>query len=29
MKAEEKWNNHVIEVLTKEHGKEVIEWWKE
>ena len=29
MKAEEKWNNHVIEVLDKEHGKKVIEWWNE
>lgn len=29
MKPEEKWNNTVIEVLTKEHGKKVIEWWKE
>ncbi len=24
-----KYNNCVIEVLTREHGKEVIKWWKE
>lgn len=29
MKPEEKWNGTVIEVLNKEHGKKVIEWWKE
>lgn len=29
MKPEEKWNNTVIEVLDREHGKKVIEWWKE
>lgn len=28
MKPEEKWNNTVIEVLDREHGKKVIEWWK-
>lgn len=29
MKPEEKWNGTVIEVLTREHGKKVIDWWKE
>jgi len=29
MKPVKKWNNTVIEVLNKEHGKKVIEWWKE
>jgi len=28
MKPEEQWNNTVIEVLDREHGKKVIEWWK-
>jgi hypothetical protein len=28
MKPEEKWNNTVIEVLDREHGNKVIEWWK-